>query len=1075
MGGYYLDILKSTYEVLSSNENALLTGLSGTAKSYVISKIFHDYPGKLLCLVANEEKAYDLARYLDGFIETDKIYMFLGREFVFIKDNLSQIEVNRILTLQDCVLYPDEKALIIATPSAFMYLMMPPEEFINNTIQIEQDEEYHQSFLLQSFVKCGYSRVDTVTRPGEFAVRGGIVDIFPVNEKNGLRIEFFGDFVESIRYFDIDTQRSDKKVKKVAITPADELLSDGLTATLFDYIGEKRLIIFDEPREFYHNYDKSIKRFKETVKEAEKSSKVIPKLPVLNREELKAYIDKPPTLYHSFFSSNIPQVTIELMEHIAQQEMEPFFSNYELFYSRLKEWQDKKYDINLAFKNKTLRERLKKELTDRHISGVNFLDYSLEKGFVSSTLRVVFLTEVDLQGRKPTLKKPKKKETGERLLVEDLKLGDYVVHENYGIGIFRGVTSVEVDNVTREYVVLEYAAADKLYLPLEKLDVLYKYSSSEEKEPRLSKLGGTEWERTKKKVSESIQELAEGLLKLYATREATEGYAFSPDTPWQREFEAAFPYEETPDQLKAIEDVKRDMEQKRPMDRLICGDVGYGKTEVAMRAAFKAIMDGKQVAVLVPTTVLAKQHYQSFKERFENYPAVIECLNRFRSTKEQKRIIADLKKGVTDLVIGTHRLLSKDIEFKDLGLLIIDEEHRFGVAQKEKIKSLKETVDVISLSATPIPRTLHMSLTGLRDLSIIDTPPPERYPITTYVMEYNEEIIYEAVMAEIERGGQVFFVHNRIEDIYRVKEELEKLFPTLKIAVGHGRMKESELAPALMDFIKGKYHIFLCTTIIESGLDIPNVNTIIVDEADKMGLAQLYQLRGRVGRSNRAAYAYLTYRPDRILNETAQKRLNAIREFSELGSGIKIAERDLEIRGAGNILGPEQHGYIYAVGFDLYCRLLEEETARLKGVVKKETLETQIDVDVDYYIPDSYIPDSGAKMRIYRRLLLAADKAELDDIKDELIDRFGNLPKPVENFLQIAELRILAQNKEIKSLRRKGKSIEINMTRPIRLANLNKQEELKGLRIVSLKDHSVTLQGEALKSLDTLHTVLANI
>lgn len=1075
MGGYFLGILKSTYEVLSNNENVLLTGLSGTAKSYVISQLFHEFSGKILCLVPNEEKAYDLARDIEGFIELDRIYMFLGREFVFIKDNLSQIEVNRVLTLKDCILHPNKKALIIATPSAFMYLMMSPQEFMENTIHIEKDEEYQQSFLLQSLIKCGYNRVDTVTRPGEFAVRGGIIDIYPVNEKNGLRIEFFGDFVDSIRYFNVDSQRSGKSVKKIDISPADELFSDQLTATLFEYIGDKRIFVFDEPRDFYQNFDKSIKRFKETVKEAEKLEKVIPKLPVLKREQLKAYIDQPPTLYHSFFPGNIPQVSVKLMEHISQQEMEPFYSNYELFYSRLKEWQEKKYKILLAFKSKVARDQLKKELTDRHISAVDFINHSFEKGFVSSTLKVALLSEVDLKGRKPTLKKKKRKDEAERLLVEDLKLGDYVVHENYGIGIFRGVTSVEVDSVTREYVVLEYAGSDKLYLPLEKLDVLYKYSSSEEKDPRLSKLGGTEWERTKKKVSESIQELAEGLLKLYASREAIKGHAFSPDTPWQREFEAAFPYQETPDQLKAIEDVKRDMEQKRPMDRLVCGDVGYGKTEVAMRAAFKAIMDGKQVAVLVPTTVLAEQHYQSFKDRFENYPAVIECLNRFRSTKEQKRIVADLKKGVTDLVIGTHRLLSKDVIFKDLGLLIIDEEHRFGVAQKEKIKALKETVDVISLSATPIPRTLHMSLTGLRDLSIIDTPPPERYPITTYVMEYNEEIIHEAVMAEIERGGQVFFVHNRIEDIYKVKEELEELFPDLEIAVGHGRMKEAELASTLMDFIDGKYHIFLCTTIIESGLDIPNVNTIIVDEADKMGLAQLYQLRGRVGRSNRVAYAYLTYRPDRIINETAQKRLNAIREFSELGSGIKIAERDLEIRGAGNILGPEQHGYIYAVGFDLYCRLLEEETARLRGVVKKETVETNIDVDVDYYIPDTYIPDSGTKMQIYRRLLLAADKDELNDIRDELIDRFGKLPKPVENFFKIAELRILAQNKEIKSLRRKGKSIEINMTRPIKLANLNKQEELKGLRIVSLDNHSLKIQGDALKSLDTLQTILANI
>lgn len=1075
MGGCFLDIINQANLILKSPDNVLLTGLSGTAKSYIISEFYRHNSSKMLCLVPSEEKAYDLARDLEAFIDQDKVFMFLGRELVFLKDNLSSLEVKRILTLFECIHNPRKKGIVIATPSAFMHLIMPPGELKNNSFTLVQDGEYQQSFLLQGLIKCGYNRVNTVTSPGEFAVRGGLIDIYPVNEKTAVRIEFFGDFIESMRFFNIDNQRSGKKTKELNITPADELYSPELTATLFDYLDTSRVIFFDEPRDFYANYDKSIKRFKEAVKEAKKAEKVIPDIPLLTREMLKEYIDKPATIYHSFFPGNIPQVTIKLMEHITQQEMEPFYANYEVFYSRLKEWQSKNYTVKLAFAARAAREQLKKELSDRHITGIEFLEHSLDRGFVSTTLQTAIITEVDLQGRRPTTKKKKKPDEAERLLVEDLKMGDYVVHENYGIGIFRGVTSVETEGITREYVLLEYAGTDRLYLPLEKLDVLYKYSSSEEKSPRLSKLGGSDWERTKKKVSESIQELAENLLKLYASREAMEGYAFAPDTPWQNQFEETFPYQETPDQLKAITDVKGDMELRKPMDRLVCGDVGYGKTEVAMRAAFKAVMEGKQVALLVPTTVLAEQHYQSFKDRFEGYPAIIECLSRFRSAKEQKRIIADLEKGVTDLVVGTHRLLSKDIKFRDLGLLIIDEEHRFGVAQKEKIKAIKELVDVVSLSATPIPRTLHMSLTGLRDLSVIDTPPPERYPITTYVMEYNEEIVYEAITAEIERGGQVFFVHNRIEDIYKIKENLEALFPNLKIGVGHGRMKEDELAPTLMSFIKGDLHILLCTTIIESGLDMPNVNTIIIDEADKMGLAQLYQLRGRVGRSNRVAYAYLTYRPERVLNESAQKRLNAIREFSELGSGIKIAQRDLEIRGAGNILGPEQHGYIYAVGFDLYCRLLEEETARLRGVVKKPAFETSVDVDVDYYIPDSYIPDSGTKMRIYRRMLLATEQAEIDAIKEELLDRFGQLPQPVENFLHIAELKVIAKNKEIKSLKRKGKFIEIQMARPLQLAKLNQQEELRGLQIVSLNDHTLQLKGEALKSLDVLQMILTHI
>ena len=507
---------------------------------------------------------------------------------------------------------------------------------------------------------------------------------------------------------------------------------------------------------------------------------------------------------------------------------------------------------------------------------------------------------------------------------------------------------------------MQYAGTDRLYLSLDKLDLLFPYHASEEKRPRLSKLGGSDWERTKSKVTQSIQEMAEKLLKLYAARQAQPGYAFSPDTPWHKQFEDAFPYQETPDQLSAIRDIKDDMERSQPMDRLICGDVGYGKTEVAMRAAFKAVMDGKQVAILVPTTVLAEQHYHTFRERFKQYPVAIEVLSRFRSPTQQKKIVADLEAGAIDIIIGTHRLLSRDVKFRDLGLLVIDEEHRFGVSQKEKIKMLKQLVDVLSLSATPIPRSLHMSMTGLRDLSVIDTPPPERYPIKTYVLEYNEDIIAEAIHTEIERKGQVFFVHNRIQDIYAVRERLQELLPGFHRG-GHGRSRKKSY-PGNTDFLAGSHHIFLHHHN-RIGLDMPNVNTIIVDEADRMGLAQLYQLRGRVGRSNRIAYAYLTYKPEKNINEMAQKRLNAIREFNELGAGIKIALRDLEIRGAGNILGPEQHGYIQAVGFDMYCRLLERETQSLKGLQQEEKSTTLLDIDMDYYIPDSYIRDSGTKIR----------------------------------------------------------------------------------------------------------------
>ncbi|MDD3269615.1 MAG: transcription-repair coupling factor [Syntrophomonadaceae bacterium] len=1056
---------------IQNKENILLTGLSGTARAFLLAELFKAHPGKILCLLANEEKAYDLARSLQGFVERERIAMFLGRELVFMQENHSQVEVERILTLQDCLANPRRNAFIIATPGAFMYPFISPREMQHNTLTLQTGQEYLLREILWQLINSGYSRIDTLTRPGEFAMRGGILDIYSVTAKEPCRIEFFGDLIESIRHFDINSQRSGKKETSLTVLPADELSGASLNASLFDYLSEDLPVFIDEPREFYQVYDKNIKRYQESVKEAHREEKPVRELPLWAREELEAKLDSRTVFYHSFFSGNIPRGKIAFTEHVAQREMEPFYNNWEIFYARLREWQSKNYQVCLAIKSKLAREQMKKELSDQGISGVEISEQSLETGFSSSTLALAIISEKDIWGKVSSTRGRRPRQREERILLEDLKQGDYVVHESYGIGIFRGVTRVENEGVTREYILLQYAGTDKLYLPIDKLDLLYKFSSSSEKEPRLNKLGGNAWERTRKKVAESVQEMAEDLLKLYANRESIEGYAFSPDTPWQREFEDDFPYSETPDQLKAINDVKRAMERNRPVEHLICGDVGYGKTEVALRAAFKAVMDGKQVAILVPTTVLAEQHYHTFVNRFEKYPAIIEALSRFRSAAEQKRIINDIKKGVVDIVIATHRLLSKDVQFKDLGLLVIDEEHRFGVAQKEKIKALKEMVDVISLSATPIPRSLHMALTGLRDLSLIETPPPERYPVTTYVLEYNEEIIADAIRNEIGRRGQVFFVHNRIEDIYKVKEHLDEIFPGIKIALGHGRMKEDELARVMMDFVAGHYQLFLCTTIIESGLDMPNVNTLIVDEADRLGLAQLYQLRGRVGRSNRLAYAYLTYRPDRIISETAQKRLNAIREFNELGSGMKIALRDLEIRGAGNILGPEQHGYIHAVGFDLYCRLLEQETARLKGQSRREEINPQLDIDVDYYIPDTYIPDSGTKMRIYRRLLLARNYEEVNEIGAEMLDRFGPLPRVVENFLQIALLRITAKEKEISSLRRKGRKIEIQMAERL---PADFAARTRDLNITKLDERTFLMQQEKTSLLD-LQGVLNSI
>lgn len=1052
-------------KTITAGEDVLISGLSGSARTFFLHELINMRRGKLLCMVPSEEAAYDLARELTALLGEKRVFLFLVRDFIFMKENASISDVQRILTLQELLSHPQRQGIVITTPGGLLYQIMSPQEMRNRAIVLETGQDLSIADLLKRLVVTGYQRVDTVTRPGQIAARGGLVDIFPANDQEPCRVDFFGDTIDTIKRFDLNTQRSNQKENHIVVHPCDEIESAATDASLLDYFLPNSLIYFDEPRDFFHSLERQMKRYRETIKEARKEEKTIRELMLIDAEKLRQRLTDHTIVYHSFFPGNIPQVKIGFYKHIAQREMESFHNRMESLYARITEWQENKYTVTIAVKNKSMQEELAGQLSDRHLSGVAFSSLALERGFISPDLGMALITEQDLWAKKGAKVKKKKKQAEQRLLVEDLKLGDYVVHEHYGIGIYRGVTQVSSDGVIREYLLLQYAGTDKLYLPVDKLDLLFRYSSSEDKSPRLSKLGGADWERTRKRVADSIQDMAEELLKLYATRESIEGFAFSPDTPWQSQFEDDFPFQETPDQLKAIEDTKKDMEARKPMDRIVCGDVGYGKTEVAMRAAFKAVMDSKQVAILVPTTVLAEQHYQNFRQRFEQYPANIEVLSRFRTAGQQKRILQELAAGSVDIVIATHRILSKDVKFHNLGLLVIDEEHRFGVAQKEKIKALKEQVDVLSLSATPIPRSLHMGLTGLRDLSIIETPPPQRYPITTYVMEYNEEIVKEAILAEISRGGQVFFVHNRIQDIERVKADLEKLLPQLRIAVGHGRMQEEVLARTIMEFVDGQYDLFLCTTIIESGLDMPNVNTIIVDMADYMGMAQLYQLRGRVGRSDRIAYAYLTYRPDKVVNEVAQKRLNAIREFNELGAGMKIALRDLEIRGAGNILGAEQHGYIYAVGFDLYCRLLEQETAKIKGEVRQETVNPQLDIDVDYYIPDSYIPDSGTKMRIYRRMLLAADEEEINDIRSEMEDRFGKLPGAVENFLQIASLRNKARNKEIKALRRKGKEVEIVLARP-----MPDHIQIPGLKKVN--PHSLLIQMGNKTSLTALQEML---
>ncbi|NLB18911.1 MAG: DEAD/DEAH box helicase, partial [Syntrophomonadaceae bacterium] len=779
----------------------------------------------------------------------------------------NQDSIARMSFFSEILDHPRQTGVLIVTIPALLFATVSLETLRKAVITVDAGTQLDGEDLLQRLVKAGYVRQPMVETPGQFSVRGGILDIFPLRAREPVRIEMFGDEVESLRRFSPQTQRSTTDLKTVEIWPVEE--ADHHEGRVWDHFPKRWPIWVDDFIKLKESWGTHLRRYRNFERQARKEKRLTT-LKTIEWDELEKTLDSRPTVYHSFFARSPGDIPVQHIEHIAQHEVEPLWNNPDGLRKSIQDWQSRGWKILLDVPDRSLQDRIRQDLEENLITtGYEFVRWSLERGFVSTTLELALVSEKDLGRRRKSRGKvaPSK---GPAINPAELNIGDHVVHEQHGIGLFQGVSRQEVDGIFREYLTIQYAGTDRLYLPIDKLNILHRYTGGGQ--PKLNKLGGMEWERTKNKVRESVQEMSEELLALYAERDKIQGFAFSPDSVWQREFSEGFDYEETPDQAKAIREVWADMEKSRPMDRLVCGDVGYGKTEVAMRAAFKAMMDHKQVAVLVPTTILAEQHLNSFQKRFESFPAVIEVLSRFKTAAQQKKIIEDLRRGVVDIIIGTHRLLSRDVEFKDLGLLVIDEEHRFGVRQKERVKALTRTVDVLSLTATPIPRTLHMAMTGLRDLSVIETPPPERYPINTYVMEYCPDIVQEAIQTEIERGGQVFFVHNRIHSLDRIYRELTDLIADLTIDIAHGRMEEKELARVMKRFLEGETDVLLSTSIIESGLDLPNVNTLIVDEADRMGLAQLYQLRGRIGRSNRVAYAYITYRPERYLSELAQKR-----------------------------------------------------------------------------------------------------------------------------------------------------------------------------------------------------------
>lgn len=1022
-----------------------IAGCVNTQKTHLMYAFGDGFEYRVIAFSSEEKakKAYEEYR-----IFTDQVYLYPARDLLFYHADIKgkTLTDQRMEVLRALIEKKEQESIaVITTMDAFLDGLPRPEEIRNQKITIDTDSTLDLTRLERELAELGYERESQIEGPGQFAVRGGIIDVFPLTEELPVRIELWGDEIDSIRSFDVESQRSVENLDGITIYPASENWKTGLGAVSFlEYFPEEKSILFlDEPQhlqeaaetveqEYFQSREN---RIEAGVEEGEDSLTVFQVKDIIG--QMNCY-------------SGIGLTTLESkcgMFHVRQtysiqaKSVNPYNNSFELLTRDLKRLKRSGYRVVLLSASRTRAKRLAEDLRDYDLSSFYSDDMDREvnpgeimaasgyaaEGYEYPMLKFMVISESDIFGRK---KKKKRRRRYEGQKIQDfaeLKPGDYVVHENHGIGVYQGIEKIEVDKIVKDYMKISYAEGGVLYIPVAQMDLIQKYAGADAKKPRLNKLGTVQWGKTKSQVKKAVQAVAEDLVKLYATRQQSEGFVYGPDTVWQKEFEEMFPFEETEDQLQAIEDTKHDMESTKIMDRLVCGDVGYGKTEIAIRAAFKAVQEGKQVVFLVPTTILAQQHYNTFVQRLKDFPVRIDLLCRFRTSYQQKKTVEDLKKGLVDIVIGTHRVLSKDVEFKDLGLLIIDEEQRFGVTHKEKIKKLRENIDVLTLTATPIPRTLHMSLIGIRDMSVLEEAPQDRMPIQTYVMEYNDEMVREAIERELSREGQVYYVYNRVSDIADVAGKIQQLVPEANVSFAHGQMRERELEDIMYDFINGDIDVLVSTTIIETGLDIPNANTMIIQDADRFGLSQLYQLRGRVGRSNRMAYAFLLYRRDKLLKEVAEKRLSAIREFTDLGSGIKIAMRDLEIRGAGNLLGEAQSGHMEAVGYDLYCKMLNEAVLRLKGGEVEESFNTSIDLNIDAYIPESYIRNEYQKLDIYKRIAAIENEEELDDMTEELIDRFGDIPKKVQQLLHIAALKALAHSAYVTAVEQKGDSIRFTM------------------------------------------------
>lgn len=1037
----YQEILKNR----QSREGVIqVAGCVNSQKTHLMYALGDGCEYRVLVFSSEEKakKAYEEYRFL-----TEDVYMYPARDLLFYYADIKgkyltgqRMNVLRVLLEKE----EGHPVTIITTMEAFLDGLPEPEEVRSRRIMLENGQVLEFSALQEELSAMGYERESQVEGPGQFAVRGGILDVFPLTEELPVRVELWGDEVDSIRSFDAETQRSVENLDSAVIYPASENLDSGRESVSFlDYFPmDKTLLFLDEPARLQEEAEAVEEEYFHSRESREEAG-------VSEAEDLKIFETRDVIIQMNRFCS-IGFTTLETKcglfkvrqtYSIQAKSVNPYNNSFELLTRDLKRLKRSGYRVVLLSGSRTRAKRLAEDLRDYDLRSFysEEMDRTVEpgeimvsygyvaEGYEYPMLKFTVISETDIFGKK---KKKKRRKAYEGQKIQDfaeLKPGDYVVHENHGLGIYRGIEKMEVDKVTKDYMKISYADNGVLYIPVGQMNLIQKYAGADAKKPKLNKLGTAQWGRTKSQVKKAVQAVAQDLVDLYAVRQQSDGFVYGPDTVWQKEFEEMFPFEETEDQIQAIEDTKRDMESTKIMDRLICGDVGYGKTEIAIRAAFKAVQEGKQVVYLVPTTILAQQHYNTFVQRLKDFPVRIDLLCRFRSSYQQKKTVEDLKKGLVDIVIGTHRVLSKDVGFKDLGLLIIDEEQRFGVTHKEKIKKLRENIDVLTLTATPIPRTLHMSLIGIRDMSVLEEAPMDRMPIQTYVMEYNDEMVREAIERELSRGGQVYYVYNRVSDIADVAGRIQKLVPDANVSFAHGQMNERQLEDIMYDFINGDIDVLVSTTIIETGLDIPNANTMIIQDADRFGLSQLYQLRGRVGRSNRMAYAFLLYRRDKLLKEVAEKRLAAIREFTDLGSGIKIAMRDLEIRGAGNLLGEAQSGHMEAVGYDLYCKMLNEAVLQLKGGGEEEIYTTTIDINIDAYIPDSYIKNEYQKLDVYKRIAAIETEEEMDDMTEELIDRFGDIPRKVQQLLHIAALKGLAHSAYVTAVEQKGESYRFVM------------------------------------------------